>query len=313
MRAFALDTFGQPGSNHNVPDPQPSEGQVRVRVAAASLNPFDSAVIQGYAKDFMEHRFPLIPAGDLAGTVDALGPDVTGLSVGDSVFGVTGKVFQGEGTLAELTTASVGTIAKRPSSLGEVEAAALPLAGVSAQMTVEAAALKPKDVVVVVGASGGIGGYAVQLARLQGAHLIGVTSKGNTEYVKSLGADEVIDRTSGDVLEMLKSKHPDGVASIIDTGSDAPSFARLSEAVRKGGTAISMKRSAAVEDLAKRGVTGVNVTTKVTTERLERLAKLAADGKLKAPRIRTFPLEQANEAFKLLGEGGAHGKIVVKI
>jgi NADPH:quinone reductase-like Zn-dependent oxidoreductase len=180
-------------------------------------------------------------------------------------------------------------------------------------MSVEAAALKPKDVVVVVGASGGIGSYAVQLAKLQGAHVIGVTSKGNTEYVKSLGADEVIDRTSGDVLEVLKSKHPDGVASIIDTGSDAPSLARLSEAVRKGGTVISMKGAAAVDELAKRGVKGVNVSTDVKTERLERLAKLAADGKLKAPHIRTFPLAQANEAFKLLGEGGAHGKIVVKI
>jgi NADPH:quinone reductase-like Zn-dependent oxidoreductase len=313
MRAFALDAFGQPGSNHDLPDPQPAQGQVRVRVAAASLNPFDSTVIQGYAKDYMEHRFPLIPAGDLAGTVDALGPDVTGFSVGDSVFGVTGQMFQGAGTLAELTTASVGTIAKRPSSLGEVEAAALPLAGVSAQMAVEAAALKPKDVMVVVGASGGIGSYAVQLAALQGAHVIGVTSKGNTEHVRSLGADEVIDRTTDDVLDTLKSNHPDGVASIIDTGSDAPSLARLSGAVRKGGTVISMKSAAAVDELAKRGVKGVNVTTDVKAERLERLAKLAADGKLKAPRIRTFPLEQANEAFKLLGEGGAHGKIVVKI
>jgi NADPH2:quinone reductase len=313
MRAFALDEVGRPGSIHELPDPQPAAGQVRVRVAAASLNPFDNAVIQGYAKDWVEHRFPLIPASDLAGKVDALGPDATGFSIGDAVFGINGKTFQGEGTLAELTTASVGAIAKRPSSLAEVEAAALPLAGVSAQMSVEAAALKPKDVVVVVGASGGIGSYSVQLAKLQGAHVIGVTSKGNTEYVKSLGADEVIDRTSGDVLEVLKSKHPDGVASIIDTGSDAPSLARLSEAVRKGGTVISMKGAAAVDELAKRGVKGVNVSTDVKTERLERLAKLAADGKLKAPHIRTFPLAQANEAFKLLGEGGAHGKIVVKI
>src|ERR1700682_1498444 len=108
MRAFALDEFGQPGSIPELPDPQPAAGQVRVRVAAASLNPFDNAVIQGYAKDYMEHRFPLIPAGDLAGTVDALGPDAPGFSVGDSVFGVNGNKFQGEGTLAALTTALVG-------------------------------------------------------------------------------------------------------------------------------------------------------------------------------------------------------------
>lgn len=311
MRAFALDAFGEPGSIHDLPEPEPTEGQVRVRVAAASLNPFDNAVLQGYLKDRMEHRFPLIPASDLAGTVDALGSNVEGFSVGDSVFGVTGKMVLGEGTLAEKTTASAGTIAKRPEAITDVEAAAMPLAGVSALMSVDAAAPKQKDVVVVVGASGGIGSYAVQLAADRGAHVIGVTSTANIDYVKSLGADEVIDRTAGDVLEALKSKHHDGVAAIIDTGSDAASLARLSEAVRKGGTVTSMKGAAAADDLAKRGVKGVNIQTQVTRERLETLAKLASDGKLKAPRIRTFPLDQAGDAFKLLGQSG--GKLVVKI
>jgi NADPH:quinone reductase len=311
MRAYALDAFGQPGSIHEVPEPEPAEGQVRVRVAAAALNPFDNAVLGGYLKDRMEHRFPLIPAGDLAGTVDALGPKVTGFALGDPVFGTTGKMVLGEGTLAELTTASIATIAKRPTSINEVEAAALPLAGVSALMSVEAANPKPKDVVVVIGASGGIGSYAIQLAAMRGAHVVAVTSKANTEYVKGLGADEVIDRTSGDVLETLKAKHPDGVASIIDTAGDAPSLARLSEAVRKGGTVTSMKGAAATEDLAKRGITGVNIQTRVTTERLEYLADLAAGGKLKAPRIKTFSLGDAGEAFKVIGQTG--GKLVVKI
>lgn len=313
MRAFALDAFGQPGSIHDLPDPEPVEGQVRVRVAAASLNPFDNVVLQGFLKDRMEHRFPLIPAGDLAGTVDAVGPDVEGFSFGDSVFGVTGRMVLGEGTLAELATASAGTIAKRPASLGDVEAAALPLAGVSALMCVEAAAPKAGDVVVIVGASGGIGSYAVQLAAERGAHVIGVTSKDRIEYVKSLGAHEVIDRTAGDVLEALKSKHADGVASIVDTGSDAASLARLSETVRKGGTVISMKGAAAIEELAKRDVQGVNISTRVTTERLTQLVHLIADGKLKAPRIRTFSLEQAGDAFELMGQGGAGGKLVVTI
>jgi len=310
MRAFALDAFGEPGSIHDLPDPEPAEGQVRVRVAAASLNPFDNAVLQGYLKEMMEHRFPLIPASDLAGTVDAIGTNVHGFAVGDSVFGASGKMFLGEGTLAELTTASAGTIAKRPSSVSEIEAAALPLAGVSALMCVEAAAPKAKDVVVVVGASGGIGSYATQLAAAAGAHVVGVTSKANVEYVKGLGAAEVIDREAGDVLEALKAKHDDGVAAIIDTASDAPSLAHLSQAVRKGGAVISMKGAAGVDDLAKRGIKGINVQTQVTTERLEHLADLAAAGKLKAPHTRTFSLEEAGEALKLLGHGG---KLVVKV
>jgi NADPH:quinone reductase-like Zn-dependent oxidoreductase len=313
MRAFAIDAFGEPGSIHDLPDPEPAEKEVRVRVAAASINPFDNVVLKGYLKDRMEHRFPLIPCGDLAGTVDALGAGVEGFAVGDSVFGVTGKMVLGLGTLAELTTASTGTIAKRPASVSEVEAAALALAGVSALQSVEAAAPGPNDVVVIVGASGGIGSYAIQLAAARGARVIGVTSKGKTDYVKSLGADEVIDRTSGDVVEALKAKHPDGVAAIIDTGSDAAGLARLSAAVRKGGTVTSMKGAAAIDELAKRGITGVNIGTQVTKERLDHLATLTAEGKLKAPQIQTFPLERAGEAFELIGQQTHLGKLVVKI
>lgn len=309
MRAFAFDAFGQPGSIHDVPEPEPADGQVRVRVAAAALNPFDNAVLGGYLKDRMEHRFPLVPASDFSGTIDALGSGVHGFAVGDTVFGVTGKMFLGEGALAEKTTASTGTIAKRPQSLGDVDAAALALAGVSALMCVDAAALKPKDVVVVIGASGGIGGYAVQLAKLRGAHVIGVTHTANLDYVKGLGADEVVDRTAGSVAEGLKAKHSGGVTAIIDTGSDAASLAALSSAVHRGGTVVSMKGAAAPDELAKQGLKGVNVQTQMNTERLEAVAKLAADGKLKTPRIHKFPLNEANEAFKLLGK--TDGKIVV--
>src|SRR5207302_3517731 len=251
--------------------------------------------------------------GDLAGVVDALGSGVTEFAVGDSVFGVTGKMVLGEGSLAEFTNASVGTIAKRPASIGEVEASALPLAGTSALMCVEAAALKPGDVLAIVGASGGVGGYAVQLAAAQGVRVLGVTSTAKIDYVKSLGAEEVIDRSGGDILEALRSRHPEGVAAIIDTASDASSLARLSEAVRPGGTIISMKGAADIEDLEKRGIKGINVGTKVTTERLERLAALTAAGGLKAPRIRTFSLDRAWEAFELVQQGSNGGKLVVTI
>ncbi len=311
MRAFALDELGQPGSIHNLPEPEPAAGQVRVKVVAAALNPFDNAVLQGYLKDRMEHRFPLVPASDFAGTIDAIGPDVQGFAVGDQVFGINGKMVIGEGSLSELTVASTATIAKRPAKLTEAEGAAMALAGVSALMSVEAADLKPKDVVVVVGASGGIGSYAVQLAHLKGARVIGVTSAANVDYVKGLGADEVIDRNAGDVLDAIKAKHHDGVAAIIDTGSDASSLSRLSEVVRKGGSVTSMKGAAAVDELAKRDIKGTNIGTRVTTERLEHLAGLATSGKLKAPRIQTFTLEQTGEAFKLLGHSS--GKLVIEV
>jgi NADPH2:quinone reductase len=310
MRAFAFDAFAEPGSIHELPDPQPAEGQVRVRVRAASINPFDSFVVQGYMKDRMKHPFPLVPCSDLSGTIDLLGLGVDGFAVGDPVFGITGRMV-GEGTLAELTTAAAVNIARRPVALDEREAAAMPLAGVSALMSVEAADPKPRGVIVIVGASGGIGGYAVQLAAQRGARVIGVTSSYHLEYVKSLGAAEVVDRTMGDVLETLKSRHRNGVDAIIDTASDAGAMARLSELVRKGGVVISMRGAAAVDELAKRGIRGVNIQTRVTNERLTQLARLRAEGKLKAPMIHTYALEDAGEAFRAVGHSG--GKIVVTI
>ena len=128
VRAAVLRRMGEPMTVEDVIVDPPGPGEVRVRVAAASINPFDNAVLKGYLKDRMEHRFPLIPCSDLAGTVEALGARVEGFEIGDSVFGLTGRMVPGEGTLAELATASTGTIAKRPASLSEIEAAALPLA-----------------------------------------------------------------------------------------------------------------------------------------------------------------------------------------
>jgi NADPH2:quinone reductase len=310
MRAFALDSFAEPGSIHELPDPQPAEGQVRVRIRAASINLFDTFVVQGYMKDRMEHHFPLVPCSDLSGTIDLLGHGVEGFAVGDPVFGITGRMLGG-GTLAELTTAAAISIARRPAAIDDREAAALPLAGVSALMAVEVADPKPGTVVVIVGASGGIGGYAVQLAAQRGARVIGVTSSDHLDYVRSLGAADAIDRTAGDVLETLKSRNGDGVDAIIDTASDAAGLARLSELVREGGAVISMRGSAAADELAKRGIKGVNLQTRVTTERLTQLSTLCVEGKLKAPMIHTYALADADKAFKAIGHSG--GKIVVTI
>ena len=181
--------------------------------------------------------------------------------------------------------------------------------GEPAAEIVRAAREESADLIVLTTHGAG-GSQPEKLGRVAGEVLLQIVQLAGL-MMKGLGADEVIDRTAGDVADALKSKHRDGVAAIIDTGSDAPSLAHLSEAVRKGGTVVSMKGAAAPDELAKRDVKGVNVMTQVTTERLETLAKLSADGKLKAPKIRAFPLDQAGEAFQLLGQVG--DKLVVKI
>ena len=115
MKAFALDEFGVPGSIHDLPAPEPAAGQVKVKIAAAGLNPFDASVASGRLKDLMEHRFPLVTGTDGSGTVEAIGEGVTEWSVGDDVFGSVGKTYLGEGTLAEFTTLAAGTVARKPS------------------------------------------------------------------------------------------------------------------------------------------------------------------------------------------------------
>jgi NADPH:quinone reductase len=312
MRAFAIDAFGQGGSVHELPIPTPAAGQVLVRVAAASLNPFDQFVLGGAMKDRLPHHFPLVPGSDLAGTVDAVGPGVSEFSVGDAVFGITGRMEQGEGTLAEFTTASTTTLAHRPDGVGAVQAAALPLTGVSALMCVEEVGPREGDVVVVVGASGSIGGYAVQLATMLGAHVVAVTSSAQVGYVKSLGAAEIINRNEHDVLAELKSRYPSGITAIIDTKSDGPTLTSLSDAVKSGGTVVSMRGSASADELQKRDIKAVNIRTQVTPLRLQHLAELLRTGNLKPGVIHEFPLDRAGEGFELMAKSSG-GKVVITI
>jgi NADPH2:quinone reductase len=311
MRAFALDEFGKPGSVHEVPMPEPEDGQVRVKVRAAGINPFDSAVLMGIMKDRMEHHFPLIPASDVCGTIDAVGSGVDQWKVGDEVLGQIGKMGIGHGSLAEFATAAAGTIARRPASIDPEFGAALPLAGVSAQMCVEPMGLERGDVVVVMGAAGGIGGFAVEMAKHAGAKVVAVTREVNADYVRGLGADEVVDYSTHDVVETVRKAHPEGIAGVIHTAGDAKTLAGLAAIVRKGGHVTSMIGGAIAEDLARHGVTGINVGTRVTTAALEKLTAMVEAGALRRPQIKTFKLDQAGAAFEEIGTRHVRGKLVI--
>jgi NADPH:quinone reductase-like Zn-dependent oxidoreductase len=312
VKVFALDEFGKPGSVQDLLVPDPAEGDVRVKVAAAAINPMDVFVTKGFLKDRAPHEFPLVPGMDLSGTVDAVGPGVNGFKIGDPVFGVVGKATYGRGSVGEYVIASAGSIAKRPAGIGAIEAAAFPLAGVSAVQAVEAVDPKPGQTVLVVGAAGGIGSFAVQVLKSNGAHVIAVAGPANAEYVKKLGADEVIDYTSQDVVAAVKAKHS-AVDAIVDTVSTAEGLAPLTVLVRQGGRVSSMRGAANAEELAKRNITGTNVRTSTTTESLNQLARLVEAGKVKAPHISTYPLERAGDAIDKSASGHARGKLVVTV
>ena len=312
MRAFAVDEFGGPGSVRELPDPTPGEGQIRVKVEAASVNPADLAMLSGAYKDFMPHHFPLVPGLDLAGTVDALGPGVEGLAVGDPVFGVHGKVSVGEGTFAEYAIASVATIARRPEEVDSPLGTALSLAGVSALEMVDAAAPRKGDVVVIVGATGGIGSIATQLVASHDATPVAVSRSVNHAYARELGAAETLDYETGDLVNAVRAAHPEGIAAVLDMVGDKEAIGRLADLVRSGGHVVSMMGAADADALASRGVTSVNVRTQATTEKLERLAAFVTTGTLRRPEITMLPLADAGQALAEIAERHVRGKLVIQ-
>jgi NADPH:quinone reductase len=142
MRTYATDAFGEEGTLRELPVPEPGPSEVRIRVEAAGTNPVDNAILQGSMKDMLEHRFPLVPGIDASGVIDAVGADVTTWSVGDSIFGATGKGYFGGGTYAEYTTMASASISRKRDGVGHDSAAAIPTAGVTALMLLEASSLK---------------------------------------------------------------------------------------------------------------------------------------------------------------------------
>ncbi|HYT29142.1 MAG TPA: NADP-dependent oxidoreductase [Actinomycetota bacterium] len=311
MRAFAIDEFGQPGSLRDLPVPEPGEGQVRILVAAAGLNPFDNAVVQGYLKDRMEHRFPLVPGMDASGTVEAVGEGIEAWRVGDEVFGSVGKMYLGEGTLAEFAAMSAGTVARKPASVDHRAAAAIPVAGVTALLMADALHLSEGDVVVAIGASGGVGSYFVQLASERGARVVAVCRGENADYARRLGAAEVIDYTVSDVAEAARTRYPDGIDAIADMRGDREGMARLAEHVRSGGRVASAVGAADAEALGGRGIEATNVMGTVDTAWLDRLTEMLVRGAVTSPEIRSFALADAGEALGAVGTGHVRGKIVV--
>ena len=192
MKAIRIHEFGGPEQLRceDAPVPQPGEGQVLVRVKAASVNPIDWKLASGAMQAFRPIELPWIPGGDFAGVVEAVGPGVTNVNTGDQVYGDTPS----GGSYAELVAASADMIASQPPKLTAVEAASLPLAGQTAwQAIFDHGQLQAGQTILVHGAAGGVGGYAVQFARWKGARVLATASAEDEEYVRTLGADVVID------------------------------------------------------------------------------------------------------------------------
>lgn len=316
IRAFALDEFGAPGSVRELPVRAPGEGEMVIRVHAAGVNPFDLTVMGGYLQGMMEHRFPLVPGVDAAGVIETVGPGVTQFKVGDEVFGQFLKPYNGEGAFAELVVVPAGgMVTHKPASIDFAQAAALGTPALAALELIKALAPKRGDTVLIVGAAGGVGSYAIQLLARQGMRVIATGQPGQEEYLRGLGAAEVIDFTSTDVTDVVKSEHPDGIDGLIDLVHRTPDeLTQQAAVVRHGGRVATAMNSVDPEALGQRGIEGANIMAGSTTTArdLEAIADLVARGELKVPVAHVFSLEETPEAFERLQSGSVQGKVVIE-
>lgn len=310
MRAFIIEQFGEPGAVGERPRPEPGEGEIVVRVDAAGVNAMDPVVRAGYARDWMEHRFPLTPGLEYAGTVEAIGVGVDGFAIGDEVFGAVGKSYFGEGSFAEYVTVQAALAAKRPASLAPQQAAGLSIAGGMALAALDALDATEGDTIAVIGAAGGVGGLATQLAASRGLRVIAVTSGANADYVRDLGAADVVDYTAGDVVAQLLALQPGGVAGVIDLFHDVEGAAALAAAVRPGGRIVSGIAFGLDQALDGQAVSGHVVRS--AFERAGELGELVAAGRLKVE-VEVLPLDGARDALDRQMTKQVHGKQVLSV
>ena len=313
MRAIAEETFGGPVALVNLPTPEIGPGEVLIRVRAAGVNPFDWKVADGALEDQMKHRFPLILGFDAAGVIERVGADVTELAEGDEVYGYLFKPVIGEGTYAEYVGAPATIVAKKPVTVGFAEAAALPTPGLTAMDLVDAVDTREGETILIVGATGGVGSYATQLAARRGAHVIATARRTNEALVRKLGAAETIDHTTEDIVDAVRMAHPGGIDAVIDVASDREALGRISTLVNEGGRLASSVYAADVEGLARRGIGATNVSMQPESRRLDKLSRMVDSGELSVRLDRTFPLEKAPEALEERKTGHVRGKIVLLI
>jgi NADPH:quinone reductase len=309
MKAFALREFDQAPEVTEVDLPTPAAGEVRVRVRAASLNGFDLGVASSRAKGMMEHRFPVVLGKDFAGEVDAVGPEVEGYQVGDRVFGVVMKDTLGDGSFGEYVTVPVAFgIAKLPDGIDFTEAAALGLAGTAAVDAFDSANITDGQTVLVVGATGGVGQQALQLAVKAGATVVATASSSEEiDVVTRLGATHSVDYR-GDVVEQVRALVPGGVDAVLHFAGDP---APLVAVVKPGGTLVStMLRSA--DDIPAENVKVVSIYASPSSATLDRVARHQAEQHTTVTVQRVYDLEQTGEAIEHFASGTL-GKLVIAI
>lgn len=282
---------------------EPGSDEIKIKVKAASVNPIDWKIRMGMMAKFMPQEFPAVPGRDGAGVIEAVGSDVTDFAIGDDVVFVPGR---GKGSSAEYVTVAEASVSSMPDSFSYSEAAGIPLAGVTAWIAIaeDAGELSGRKV-LVHGGAGGVGSLAIQIACHLGAEVSATCSRANAEFVKSLGATNVIAYDDQDFTQELS-----GMDVVFDTmGGDV--HKRSYDILTKGGVMVCVN-AAPIEDLSQQyGVTTKVIMVKNEGGPLRKLMALAAEGAITPLPVQEFPVAHAADAHRLSETGHIRGKIVL--
>jgi NADPH:quinone reductase-like Zn-dependent oxidoreductase len=317
MRAVAVRKTGDPPELMELPVPRPAPGEVLVKLAAASVNPIDVGIAEGSFEGRMPHVYPLVLGVDGAGRIAEAGEAVRGLQPGDTVHGQFLRAPVGNGTFAEYAVVTEfpdsGALQRAPDGMPADIAAALPTAGMTALGAVDAIGPQAGQSVLIVGATGGVGVFAVQLAAACGAEVIATARPDADRWIRHLGAAQTIDYTAGGLAEQVRKTHPDGIDALLDLTRDRARFGEYAGLVRDGGTAISATFTATPELLATERITVINFVMQDKPDLLARITAEAASGRITVPIQQTVTLNEVPGALPRITAGGARGKTTLRI
>lgn len=296
----------------DIEKPSPAPGEVLIKIHAAGTNPVDYKIREGRLIDRMPNIFPIVFGWDAAGVVESVGEEVAGVAAGEEVFAYTRKDTIHDGTYAEYITVPADVVCVKPGRLSMAEAAAVPLAGLTAyQSLIETAALSAGETVLIHAGAGGVGGFAIQIAKDAGATVITTASEKNHEYITSLGADRVIDYTKRDFRDAVTERFPQGVDVVYDTvGGEV--YEQSLDVVKMGGRLVSIlqKPDPVLDD--RYGIKTQYVFVRPDGKQLAVLKEMVEAGKFQV-KVTELPLADVAEAHRLLEGRHVTGKIILSV
>jgi NADPH:quinone reductase-like Zn-dependent oxidoreductase len=308
MKAIVVHEYGGPEvlKYEDVPRPEPEDDELLVRVIAAGVNPVDRVARSEKGAEFFHIKLPAIPGYDVAGVVEKTGAKMTKFKTGDPIYAYI--ALDKAGGYAEYALVTEREATLKPKSLAYIEAAAVPLVAETAwQALVDTAKLSAGQTVLIHGGSGGVGTFAIQIAKARGAKVIATASTANQDLLKQLGADVTIDYTTQKFEDVAKD-----VDVVLDSvGKDT--LARSYRVVKKGGFIVSIAGRPDPAELEKHGIRGASISVEPNSSELAEIGKLIDEKKIRVIVSQTFPLSEAMKAQEQVATGHTRGKIVLKV